>query len=99
MTAVPGRALPLPVARYAVLRAVYTLARPTVRSVALNAGLSPSVAAHHLRILRHQGFVAWEPHRQGTLRPTHTAHAPCHHPGTGAVHSTDTTPPEGTTTP
>lgn len=78
---IPGAALPLPPGRARVLVAVCTLARPTVRSVALAAGLSPSATYHQLRILRHQGFVEWGHDFSGrtlagTLTATHRPHLP-----------------------
>ena len=97
MTGIPGRALALPDARAAVLRAVVTTDHPTVRSVASDAGLSVGEAYRHLLILRHQGFVRWAigpagKQAPGTLRATVTAHLPdaalaravagCNDPGT-----------------
>ena len=83
MKGLPHGAIPLPAGRAAVLRAVCTVPRLTIRSVAAAAGLSPSATYHQLRMLRHQGFVAWgddfSPRKlSGSMHPTYTAHAPAH---------------------
>lgn len=43
--------------------------RVTVREVADGAGLPLGTTHAHLLRLRDDGFVAWEPHSQGSLRP------------------------------
>lgn len=54
--------------RTRVLLAVTRQARPTVRSVATEAGRSISETHRHLEALRDDGLVSWLPDSRGTLR-------------------------------
>jgi DNA-binding IclR family transcriptional regulator len=63
----------MPAARAAVHAALirmHTLeGRATVRGISRLVGCSISTCHHHLLRLRRVGLIAWEPERQGTLRP------------------------------
>ena len=98
MTTYPGRVLPLVGSRAVVLRAVLTLTRPTVRSVALAAGIGTGTAYDRLRDLERLGFIAWPDHEAGTLRPLYRAHRPDEGLARCAAADEDghTTTPEGT---
>ena len=71
----PRQAVPDGEAR--VLAATVWADGTTVREVGRAAGMSSSATAYrHLRRWRAEGMVAWEPGRQGTLRPTFMAVPP-----------------------
>ena len=61
----------VPDVKAAILMAVMTEQRPTIRSVMRAAGLSSSSSAwFHLIDLRAMGLVTWTKGKRGTLRPT-----------------------------